>query len=75
MQHFRRLATAEFYAKGQADLKQEVEDLKERSRKRERSPRENDTAEKEYTKTKGGRSLAVEGRRVGRFKSQGEAQR
>lgn len=35
--HFRRLATAEFYAKREADLKREVEELRRKSTKRERS--------------------------------------
>ena len=37
LQHFRRIATSEFYVKRAEDLKEEVDDLKKRSAKRQRS--------------------------------------
>ena len=50
--HFRRLATAEFYAKREADLKKEVDELRRKSAKRERSPSPAGNAEEPRAKTK-----------------------
>ena len=48
LQHFRRIATSEFYVKRAEDLKEEVDDLKKRSAKRQRStsPAEGDSGSK-----------------------------
>jgi hypothetical protein len=52
MQHFRRLATAEFYAKREEDLKKEVKELKEKSCKRETSSTPRRRSKDEHIKTK-----------------------
>lgn len=51
IQHFRRLATAEFYAKRESDLKKEVEELRGRT-KREASPTPERGVKGEHIKTK-----------------------
>ena len=51
IQHFRRLATAEFYAKRESDLKKEVEELRGRT-KRQASPTPERGVKGEHIKTK-----------------------